>query len=53
MAHQVNRQWLLARRPRGVVSADDFELVERTAPELSEGQVLVRNLYLSITLAVN
>lgn len=47
MPERTNRQWLLARRPRGMVSADDFELVERTVPELSEGQVLVRNLYLS------
>ena len=47
MPERTNRQWLLARRPRGMVSADDFELVERTVPELSEGEVLVRNLYLS------
>jgi NADPH-dependent curcumin reductase CurA len=47
MAHRVNRQWLLARRPGGMVSTDDFELVERAVPKLSEGQVLVRNLYLS------
>ncbi|HKA51709.1 MAG TPA: NADP-dependent oxidoreductase [Candidatus Dormibacteraeota bacterium] len=43
----MNRQWLLARRPQGMVSADDFHLVEQPIPELSDGQVLVRNLYLS------
>jgi NADPH-dependent curcumin reductase CurA len=43
----MNRQWLLARRPQGAVSADDFQWVERPIPELSDGQVLVRNLYLS------
>lgn len=43
----MNRQWLLARLPQGMVSADDFQLVEQPIPELSDGQVLVRNLYLS------
>jgi NADPH-dependent curcumin reductase CurA len=44
---QVNRQWLLARRPRGLVTADDFRLVESPVPEPADGEVLVRNLYLS------
>jgi NADPH-dependent curcumin reductase len=43
----VNRQWLLARRPRGMVSAEDFRLVESDVPTPGEGEVLVRNLYLS------
>jgi NADPH-dependent curcumin reductase CurA len=43
----VNRQWLLARRPRGLVTAEDFSLVESPVPEPAEGDVLVRNLYLS------
>jgi NADPH-dependent curcumin reductase CurA len=43
----VNRQWLLARRPRGLVTADDFRLVESPVPEPADGEVLVRNLYLS------
>src|SRR5256886_5673174 len=42
-----NRQWLLARRPKGLVSADDFQWVETEAPAPAEGEVLVRNLYLS------
>jgi NADPH-dependent curcumin reductase CurA len=44
---KVNRQWLLARRPQGMVGADDFKWVESPVPEPSDGQVLVRNLYLS------
>jgi len=43
----VNRQWLLARRPSGLVSADDFRWVESPVPVAGEGDVLVRNLYLS------
>jgi NADPH-dependent curcumin reductase CurA len=43
----VNRQWLLARRPQGLVHPDDFRWNEAPVPELAEGQVLVRNLYLS------
>src|SRR4051812_28019942 len=42
-----NRQWLLARRPRGPLSADDFRWSETAIPSLADGEVLVRNLYLS------
>jgi NADPH-dependent curcumin reductase CurA len=43
-----NRQWLLARRPEGLIAAEDFRLAEAPAPEPSDGEALVRNLYLSI-----
>lgn len=36
------------RRPDGAPRPDDFELVEAPVPELSPGQMLVRNLYLSV-----
>ncbi len=42
-----NRQWLLARRPRGLVTQDDFVWSERDVPAPEDGDVLVRNLYLS------
>ena len=42
-----NRQWLLARRPTGMVSAEDFNFVTTAAPQPAEGEVLVKNLYLS------
>ena len=48
MSRPVNRQWLLARRPEGPVSAEDFRLVETPAPEPADGEALVRNLYLSV-----
>jgi NADPH-dependent curcumin reductase CurA len=47
MAARTNRQWMLAHRPRGLVSAEDFRWVEGPAPEPGEGEVLVRNVYLS------
>jgi NADPH-dependent curcumin reductase CurA len=42
-----NRQWRLARRPKGFVSAEDFEYAEVPIPEPGDGELLVRNLYLS------
>jgi NADPH-dependent curcumin reductase CurA len=48
MTRPTNRQWLLARRPEGLVSAEDFRLAEAPAAEPSDGEALVRNLYLSI-----
>ncbi len=42
-----NRQWVLAKRPHGMVTKDNFEYREGPIPEPGEGQVLLRNLYLS------
>jgi Putative NADP-dependent oxidoreductases len=47
MSQGKNRQWLLARRPKGPVSAEDFRFNETGAPVPGEGEILVRNLYLS------
>ena len=43
----INRQWLLASRPNGMVSEANFEYVETPILEIQAGEVLVRNLYLS------
>lgn len=43
-----NRRIVLARRPEGAVSPDDFRLEEAPVPELAGGQVLVRNRFLSL-----
>jgi len=43
----VNRQWVLAKRPYGMVTKDNFEYRESPIPVAGEGEVLVRNLYLS------
>ena len=43
-----NRQWILRRRPAGEIVPDDLELIETVTPELQDGEVLVRNIYLSL-----
>lgn len=43
----MNRQWLLRKRPHGMVDEENFEYVETPVPEPADGQVLVRNRYLS------
>jgi NADPH-dependent curcumin reductase CurA len=47
MQSNVNRQWLLNSRPEGMLREDNFQWVERPIPSPEEGQVLVRNLWLS------
>ena len=48
MTDRVNRQWRLASRPKGLIEESDFEWVEEPVGEVGEGQVLVRNIYLSL-----
>jgi NADPH-dependent curcumin reductase CurA len=43
-----NRQLRLKTRPEGLVSRDDFDLVEQAVPDLKDGEVLIRTLYLSM-----
>lgn len=43
-----NRQVRLRRRPEGMPVDDDFELTTTARPEPGPGQVVVKNLYLSI-----
>jgi NADPH-dependent curcumin reductase CurA len=49
---EVNRQILLKKRPVGVPSAGDFEAGEGPAGSPGPGEVLLRNLYLSIDPAI-
>jgi len=44
----MNRQVLLASRPAGWVSEADFRIVDTPMPQPDEGQVLVRNRFLSL-----
>lgn len=43
----VNRRWLLAARPHGMIKDSDFELVEETLRDPGPGEVLVRVTHLS------
>jgi NADPH-dependent curcumin reductase CurA len=48
----VNRQVRLRSRPSGIPEAEHFAIVEAPVPEISDGQVLVRNIYLSVEPAM-
>ena len=52
MTASLNRQFLLAQRPVGLPSRDTFSYVENTVGEPGPGQVLVKNLYLSLDPAM-
>jgi hypothetical protein len=43
-----NKAWTLASYPTGWVTEDNFKLVESPAPSPKEGEVLVKNLWLSL-----
>ena len=42
-----NRQWLLAKRPEGMIGESNFDLVERSIPAVGDNQILIKNLYFS------
>ena len=45
---RMNKQWRIAARPVGRAEISDFAWVEEPVPALQAGEVLVRNIYLSI-----
>lgn len=47
MQLRTNHQWLLVRRPQGLIRAADFRWNEGEIGEPAEGEILVRNLCLS------
>jgi hypothetical protein len=48
MTNRVNRQWRLAARPAGRIKPSDFAWKEEPVRELEDGEILVRNVYLSL-----
>ena len=48
MTTQTNRQWRLRARPEGLIKESDFEFHEEPVSALAEGQLVVRNIYLSL-----
>src|SRR4051794_10752104 len=52
MQQWVNRQVRLKSRPSGIPQAEHFEIVEAPVPDPSDGQVVVRNIYLSVDPAM-
>ncbi|MFL6603451.1 MAG: NADP-dependent oxidoreductase [Steroidobacteraceae bacterium] len=47
-ASKVNEQWRLAAFPQGEIRPGDFEWSREPVPKTGEGQILVRNIYLSV-----
>lgn len=45
---EINRAWVLQRRPDAAVSAMDLKLEARPIPSIGDGELLIRNLYLSL-----
>jgi NADPH-dependent curcumin reductase CurA len=48
MAEIISREIRLKNRPFGMPKKDDFELAEVPVPEIKDGEVLVRNIYMSV-----
>lgn len=49
---QINRQVLLKARPAGIPESEHFEIVAGPVPAVGDGQILVRNHYLSVEPAM-
>jgi len=45
---QMARAWQLSSRPEGLPTSDNFELAQTSLPAVGEGDVYVRNLWLSV-----
>lgn len=43
-----NRQWVLASRPHGAPTVENFRLEKNSVPQPEEGQLLLRTVYLSL-----
>src|SRR5437867_5603502 len=52
MATRLNRQWVLAARPKGTVKETDFTFHESELPQIQDGQILARVLFLSLDPAM-
>lgn len=48
MSETTNTQVRLASRPSGWVTEDNFAITEEAVPEIAAGQVLVRNIFMSV-----
>jgi NADPH-dependent curcumin reductase CurA len=51
-SQRANRQWTLVARPVGLPKHSDFAYATQPAPELADGQILVRNHYISLDPAM-
>ena len=49
---KLNRQVVLRSRPSGIPQAEHFEIIEEPVPEVRDGTILVRNVFLSVEPAM-
>lgn len=49
---RTNRQIVLRRRPQGLLTWDDLEVVESAPPELADGEALIETMYLGMDATV-
>lgn len=47
MSQLTNRQWIMTSRPVDMVSRDNFTFQEVPVPEVADGKMLIKNLYMS------
>jgi NADPH-dependent curcumin reductase CurA len=52
MSETVNRQYILAARPRGVPTHEDVPMRDAAVPRAGEGEIVIRNLYMSLDPAI-
>jgi NADPH-dependent curcumin reductase len=52
MSARLNHQVRLKSRPAGIPQAENFEIVDAPIPRIGDGQVLIRNEYLSVEPAM-
>lgn len=52
MRNDVNRQVVLSSRPVGIPQAENFEMRQAPRPQIADGQILVRTLFLSVDPAM-
>lgn len=48
MENNRNRKIIFVSRPKGMPDESNFEMIEENVPEINEGEVLIKTLYLSV-----
>ena len=43
-SNRLNRSWKLKRRPKGIINEKDLELVSEEVPQITDGQILAKNM---------
>jgi NADPH-dependent curcumin reductase CurA len=52
MSNRTNGQWLLHKRPEGMVKVSDFNRIDEPLRDIGDGEFLIRNVYLAFEPAM-